>query len=67
MSKHIDADAYSVYDYRTGERLEGSPTEELVRESLSSDQGAAKASYDRDDALWSLDTESDRVVYVMED
>ena len=48
--KHIDPDAYDVYDYTSGRELEGLPTEDLVRESLSAgDTGAVCATYDADE------------------
>ena len=60
-TKHIDPDAYSVHDYQTGREMEGLPTEELVRESLSAgDTGAVCASYDRDQARWDYVSPEDR-------
>jgi hypothetical protein len=78
MPKTIDPDAYNVHAYDTGAKLEGLPTEELVRESLAAgDSGAVCATYDSDEALWSFlrDDEAEaarqrgehvRVVYVLE-
>lgn len=79
MATHIDPDTYSVYNYDTGDRLEGTPTEELVRESLAAGYtGAVLAVYDADEAQWGYVPSSDRsrverrgetvrTVYVMED
>ena len=76
--KHIDPDAYDVYDYTSGRELEGLPTEDLVRESLSAgDTGAVCATYDADEARWDYVRAEDReraerrgetvrTVYVME-
>ena len=78
MTKHVDQDAYCVHAYDTGRELEGLPTEELVRESLSAgDTGAVCATYDAEEALWSYVAPEDRerverrgetvrTVYVME-
>lgn len=78
MARHIDPDTYTVHSYDTGRELEGLPTEELVRESLSAgDTGAVCATYDADEARWDYIAPEDReraerrgekvrTVYVME-
>lgn len=61
MKQHIDPDAYDVYDYRTGDLLDGSPTLELCEESLSAgDTGAVCATYDYDASLWHYVSEDER-------
>ncbi len=74
----VDPDAYNVHSYDTGRELEGLPTADLVRESLSAgDTGAVCAVYDAAEARWdyvSADErecverrgETVRTVYVLE-
>jgi parvulin-like peptidyl-prolyl isomerase len=42
---------YFVFDYETGNRLQGEPTPELVKMSYKTDDGAVSASVD-DDGVW---------------
>jgi len=65
---------HSVYDYRTGERLAGSPSRGLVRESLAAPSGAVLASPD-ERGVWIYLREDEapaadptvRTVYVLKD
>jgi hypothetical protein len=49
----VDPDSYNVFDYASGEELEGLPTKRLVAASLAAgDTGAVRATYDAEEALW---------------
>lgn len=46
-------DTYDVYCYASGDRLEGSPERDLVRQSEdAAPTGAVPAWYDREQAVW---------------
>jgi len=80
--KHIDPDAWSVYDYETGLPVQppGSPSVDLIYQSTNepTGTGAICAMYDANEARWDYVRDDDRdryermgetvlVVYTLED
>ncbi len=62
--------SYSVYDYQTGEKLEGRPSRLLVEDSLEDPNGTGAVLAFPLDGVWRIGADTDpgaRTVFVQED